>query len=73
MVRIGGDEAWRWDGRVLVVQRGDLVVTLVGDESGDALESAAAAFPGGRVAGPSWGDRLQKACGDALEMLSPAS
>lgn len=71
-VDVGGDEAVHWNGRVLVVQRGDLVVTLVGDESGDALVAVAGALPGGQAPGPSWGDRLQKACGDALEMLSPA-
>ena len=71
-VEVGGDDAWHWGGRVLVLQRGDLVVTLVGDESADVLTVAAEGFPGGRATGPSWGSRLQKACGDALEMLSPA-
>ena len=72
---VDGERAWRWDaptaqGRVLVVQRGDLVVTLVGDESSSAVRSAAEALPGRpRVAMET---RLRRACGEALDMLSPA-
>ncbi|MCU1486304.1 MAG: Transrane transcriptional regulator (Anti-sigma factor RsiW) [Actinomycetia bacterium] len=71
---IDGHTAWRWDaptaqGRVLVVERGDLVVTLVGDESGDVVQAAAEALPGKpQVALET---RLRRACGEALDMLSP--
>ena len=73
-LRIDGDDAWRWDGdregRVVVLERGDLVVTLVGEESGDAVEAAARALPG--ADGIGFGTRLKRACGEALEALSPA-
>lgn len=72
-VEVDGEEAWHWEGRVVVLERGELVVTLVGDESATALFAAARALPGGPPPGPSWADRLHRACGDALEMLSPAS
>jgi hypothetical protein len=72
---VNGHRAWRWDaptasGRVLVVERGDLVLTLVGDESGSAVRAAAEALPGKpQIALET---RLRRACGDALDMLSPA-
>ncbi len=71
---VDGHRAWKWDapladGRVLVVERGDLVFTLVGDESGDAVRAAAEALPGRpKVALET---RLRRACGEALDMLSP--
>lgn len=72
---VGGRDAWRWEGgtvagRVLVVERGDLVLTLVGDESAAAVQAAAEAFPGSPAV--AWGTRLRRACGQALDMLSPA-
>jgi hypothetical protein len=72
---VDGERAWRWDaptaqGRVVVVERGDLVVTIVGDESSAVVRSAAEDFPGRpRVALET---RLRRACGEALHMLSPA-
>jgi hypothetical protein len=72
---VDGERAWRWDaptaqGRVVVVERGDLVVTIVGDESSSVVRAAAEAFPGRpRVALET---RLRRACGEALDMLSPA-
>jgi hypothetical protein len=74
-LQVDGHRAWRWDapladGRVLVVERGDLVLTLVGDESGAAVQAAADALPGKpQAALPT---RLRRACGEALDMLSPA-
>jgi len=71
-LEIGGDDAWGWQGRVLVIDRGDLAVTLVGDESGDALLAAAEAMPGAPSRpSPSWATRLKRGCGEALDMLSP--
>lgn len=71
-LEIDGGPAWGWQGRVLVVERGDLAVTLVGDESGEVLEAAASGLPGGPGrSSPSWSNRLKRACGDALDMLSP--
>jgi hypothetical protein len=73
-VRVGGDDAWQWDGgssagHVVVLQRGALVVTLVGDESGADVLAAARDLPGRpQVA---FGTRLRRACGDALELLAP--
>jgi hypothetical protein len=72
---VDGPRAWRWDaptaqGRVVVVERGDLVVTIVGDESSAAVLEAAGALPGRpRVALET---RLRRACGEALDLLSPA-
>jgi hypothetical protein len=72
---VNGHRAWRWDaptaaGRVLVVERGALVLTLVGDESGAAVRAAAEALPGKPEVALE--TRLWRACGDALDMLSPA-
>jgi hypothetical protein len=74
-MKIDGSPAWRWDagmaqGRVLVVERGALVVTLVGDESGAAVRAAAEALPGSPDVALE--TRLRRACGQALDMLSPA-
>lgn len=70
---VAGTDAWSWRGRILVLQRGGMVVTVVGDESPEALAAVAEALPGGPEPSLSWGERLKRACGDALEMLSPAS
>lgn len=70
---VAGTDAWTWEGRILVLQRGDMVVTVVGDESPEALAAVAEALPGGPEPSPSWSQRLRRACSDALEMLSPAS
>jgi hypothetical protein len=71
---LDGHTAWRWDaptaqGRVLVAQRGDLVVTLVGDESSAVVRAAAEALPG--TPQVALETRLRRACGEALDMLSP--
>jgi hypothetical protein len=71
---VRGRPAWRWEGgtaagRVVVMQLGSLVVTFVGDESEDAVRAAAEGLPG--PSGPSLATRLRRACGDALEALSP--
>jgi hypothetical protein len=75
-LRIAGDEAWRWTGpraagRVLVLERDGVVITIVGDESQDAVLSAAEALPDGARA-VTLEKRLRRACGDALDALSPA-
>jgi hypothetical protein len=57
-------------GRVLVIERGSLVVTLVGDESGAVVRAAAEALPGSPEVALE--TRLRRACGQALDMLSPA-
>jgi hypothetical protein len=69
-----GEEGWQFEGgsevgHVVVVQRGALVVTVVGDESGEVVLSAARGLPGRPVV--ALGTRLRRACGDALELLSP--
>jgi anti-sigma factor RsiW len=71
---LGGDEGWRWDGgttagRVVVLARGGLVFTLVGDESDKAVLAAARALPGGPH--PGLGTRVRRACGELLAGLSP--
>jgi anti-sigma factor RsiW len=73
-VDVDGKDAWIWDrdhadGRVLVVQSDDLVVTLVGDNHTD-VKAAAAALPGTPSTTPL--DRLRQACADALSQLGPA-
>jgi hypothetical protein len=73
---IDGDPAWRWTGpraagRVLVLERDGLVLTLVGDESAGAVLRAARALPGHTGDLP-FGQRFRRACGDALDALSPA-
>ena len=76
VTRIG--DVWRWDdpraaGRVVVVERGDVVVTVVGDESAEVVLEAAQALPSGEGGeGRPFVDRLAGACGDVLEALSPA-
>lgn len=74
-VQVDGATAWRWDdpraaGRVVVMERDGLVVTVVGDESADAVLEVVRALPG--PAGPSVGARLRAACAGALRLLGPA-
>ena len=74
-VRVDGAIAWRWDdpraaGRVVVMERDGLVVTVVGDESADAVLEVVRALPG--PAGPGFGARLRAACATALRLLGPA-
>ena len=74
-LEIDGYDAWRWTGaqgrgRVVVVERDGVVVTLVGDESADAVLAAARALPDGGRSEP-FGTRFRRACGDALDALSP--
>lgn len=76
-LEVDGDDAWRWiaprgGGRVLVLDRDGVVVTLVGDESAEAVLAAARALPDGPGRGEPLGARFRRACGDALEALSPA-
>lgn len=66
--------AWRWDhpaaaGRVMVAQRGDLVVTVVGDESAGAVVDAIGSFPSSRRA--DLGTRLRRGWNRALDALTP--
>lgn len=75
-LQVGGDDAWRWtgpraDGRVLVLERDGVVITLVGDESAGAVLAAARQLPPGARSLPI-GTRVRRACGDALDALSPA-
>lgn len=73
------DDVWRWDdprvdGKVVVTQRGSVVVTVVGDESARAVLDAARALPPATGGGSeSFGTRLRRACGDVLESLSPVA
>lgn len=76
-LEVDGDDAWRWTnpragGRVLVVERDGVVVTLVGDESAEAVLAAARALPDGHGGGEPLGSRFRRACGDALAALRPA-
>lgn len=71
---VGGAEGWQWqtaevDGRVVVFERDGLVVTVVGDESGEAVLQAARSIPGPRPL--SVFQRLRQAGGDLLDVLSP--
>jgi anti-sigma factor RsiW len=73
-VRVDGEDGWQFEGgseagHVAVVQRGALVVTIVGDESGEVVLAAARGLPGRPAA--ALGTRLRRACGDALDLLSP--
>lgn len=71
---IAGTEGWRWetdevDGRVVVFERQGMVVTVVGDEPGDAVLEAARSLPGPRPLSPL--QRLNEAAAGVLEALSP--
>lgn len=67
----GGVSYWRQEspGRVIVLQHGDLVATVVGDEDGDAVLFAARSLPDPRPL--SMLQRIQRAAGDTLDGLSP--
>lgn len=72
--RVG--DVWQWDdprvgGRVVVAEHDGMVITIVGDESPEAVLEAMEAMPrpGG---GEPFARRLRRACGDVLESLSPA-
>jgi anti-sigma factor RsiW len=71
------DDVWQWDdpraqGRVVVVAHDGMVVTVVGDESPEAVLGAARALPGVGGESAAFARRLRRACGDVLEALSPA-
>ena len=73
-VAVAGVDGWRWEteeaaGRVVVFERDGLVVTVVGDEPGDAVLEAARSLPGPRPL--SLLQRLTGAGASALEALSP--
>ena len=74
---VQGDNAtWRWDaegiaGRVVVLERGGVVVTAVGDEPGDVVLSAARSVPEARSL--SLVQRLRRAAAQVLRELSPSS
>ncbi|MBW3548355.1 MAG: zf-HC2 domain-containing protein [Actinobacteria bacterium] len=70
------DPTWRWHaegvaGRVVVLERGGVVVTAVGDEPGDAVLSAARSVPEARPL--SLVQRLRRAAALALRALSASS
>lgn len=74
MLSINGQRAWRWDaepcdGRLVVLEADDMVVTVVGDEGADAVLAAAAALPDSRDL--STRQRLGRGIARALELLSP--
>lgn len=67
---------WRWEapqiaGRVVVLEYDGLVLTVVGDELGDAVLDAARSLPGPRSL--STMERLRKGCAEVLAELSPSS
>ncbi|MBW8825124.1 MAG: zf-HC2 domain-containing protein [Acidobacteria bacterium] len=71
---ISGSDAWAWDhpsgtGQVIVLGVDGLVVTLVGDDSPEALQAVAKALPGPPRAGLL--RRLQHASSGALHHLGP--
>lgn len=71
---VGGAEGWRWEtpdvgGRVVVYERDGLVVTVVGDERGDAVLRAARSLPPPRPR--SAGQRVRDLGVEVLEALSP--
>jgi anti-sigma factor RsiW len=72
---IGGGVAWGWDhpaggSRVVVLRLDGLVVTVVGDESPEAVRAAAEALPGPPA--PGLVARLRHATARALGHLGPA-
>lgn len=71
---VAGADGWRWetddvDGRVVVFEREGMVVTVVGDEPGDAVLVAARSIPGPRPLSPF--QHLNDAAAGALDALSP--
>lgn len=73
-IDVGGVAGWRWesdefDGRVVVFQREGLVITVIGDEPGEAVTEAAGSVPGARPR--SMAERLGHAGARVLEVLSP--
>jgi hypothetical protein len=71
---VAGKDAWRWDrrgvdGRVLVVQSDDVVVTVVGDIADDVMR-AARALPS--KPDPGLLDRIEQASSDAIGQLGAA-
>ena len=73
-VEANGEVAWELttadgEGTVVVFTRDGMTFTAVGDEPGDAVRRAAVSMPGPRP--QSFGTRLVRACGDALETFSP--
>lgn len=73
-IDVGGGAGWRWesdelDGRVVVFQREGLVITVIGDEPGEAVTEAAGSVPGPRPL--SMAERLGHAGARVLEVLSP--
>jgi hypothetical protein len=68
--------AWLWEGqhaggRVLLVERGGLVLTLVGDDPNAVLDAANTLPAAPKAPKASAFDRLRDACAEALDGLSP--
>ena len=73
-IDVGGAEGWRWEsaevaGRVVVYEQDGLVVTVVGDEPGEAVLDAARSIPPPRSR--SLGQRLGDVGAELLEALGP--
>ena len=71
--RVG--DVWRWDdpragGRVVMAERDGMVVTVVGDESPEAVLAALRALPDLGDPEP-MGRKVRRAVGDLLDWLSP--
>ena len=74
LLDVNGAPGWRWeapgvDGRVVVFERGGLVVIVVGDEPGDAVVDAARSVPPPRPR--SLGQRVRELGAEVLEALAP--
>jgi anti-sigma factor RsiW len=73
-IDVAGVPGWRWesdevDGRVVVFERDGLVVTVIGDEPGEAVTEAARSVPAPRPL--SLGQRVDEAGVRLFEALSP--
>jgi len=73
-VDLAGRDGWRWDaapvdGRVVVFEDDGMVVTVVGDEPGDAVLDVARLLPAPRDL-PMF-ERMERAATRALELFSP--
>ncbi len=73
-IEVGGADGWRWEspqvaGRVVVYEQDGLVVTVVGDEPGEAVLDAARSIPPPRSR--SLGQRLGDVGAELLEALGP--